>query len=482
MKTKNLFFATLATFATGVVACAAAANAPILNLRATACEHEGIHYLERPSTTVSGSKEYWVCCDCHEHFLTEPSSGLWADSLKNENVFESTDDRYIAPVPQENEKLLVKGGAILDSNGDITFPESLTGADGIGNETEYAASVDYCAELKTKVYGGSFTMEFDVENYVVGEDVLFPKLMISLGGKFNNFYVVYNRTEGDNKISRIESFTNSVEHNKVSEGTWNSSQNFDDFNTAAKHHFKFVSSAGTYKWYVDNSTTPLTFMFNNQPVNIVPSLRNYYKELPIRIGTKGVSCKVSNLVVTNGNKSDLVELLTYGAQTTINDGAVTIHYDVQKPDGDSWKYRYSQDSHSNLFTTYDLANATGAYTLTFKAQSQGATNPSKICIMPTYDNDKEIEISFGEGKFQINNGDNISVSALGGNNSTVYVKLVKTNAGALTITVAGQSDFGDGVSKTIDGIGDAGIYLWSYNSKADFATKSITISEITLIK
>ncbi|MGI6713895.1 MAG: hypothetical protein ACOX3K_02405 [Bacilli bacterium] len=36
--------------------------------------HDGNHYTARaPTTTAAGNKEFWVCCKCHEKFLTQPT-------------------------------------------------------------------------------------------------------------------------------------------------------------------------------------------------------------------------------------------------------------------------------------------------------------------------------------------------------------------------------------------------------------------------
>ncbi len=36
--------------------------------------HDGNHYnAHAPTTTTAGNKEFWVCCKCHEKFLTQPA-------------------------------------------------------------------------------------------------------------------------------------------------------------------------------------------------------------------------------------------------------------------------------------------------------------------------------------------------------------------------------------------------------------------------
>ena len=83
------------------------------------CSHQGNHYTERYATdTQSGCKEYWVCCKCHEHFLTE-QEGTWTDLGEAKEIVDASDDRY-SPVDTrtELEKQLDEGGFTYTIEGD----------------------------------------------------------------------------------------------------------------------------------------------------------------------------------------------------------------------------------------------------------------------------------------------------------------------------------------------------------------------------
>ena len=69
-----------------------------LHAFASETTHVGNHYtMLAPTTTKAGVREYWVCCDCHEHFLTLPPKGNWTDLAGVERAsIESSDDRYIS--------------------------------------------------------------------------------------------------------------------------------------------------------------------------------------------------------------------------------------------------------------------------------------------------------------------------------------------------------------------------------------------------
>lgn len=55
----------------------------------------GVHYTERQDI-AGGCKEYWVCCECHQHYLEEPK-GNWVDAGQATEHVSSYDDRYLTP-------------------------------------------------------------------------------------------------------------------------------------------------------------------------------------------------------------------------------------------------------------------------------------------------------------------------------------------------------------------------------------------------
>ncbi len=58
------------------------------------CDHTGNHYTELANSIFfAGTKEYWVCCKCHNHFFEKPE-GSWTENGQAPKVTNS-DDRYI---------------------------------------------------------------------------------------------------------------------------------------------------------------------------------------------------------------------------------------------------------------------------------------------------------------------------------------------------------------------------------------------------
>ncbi len=134
-------------------------------------EHRGNHYEElAPTDTSIGAKEYWVCCDCHEHFLTEPTSGTWAPATHTAKTLasiSSDDDRYLpslAPFARADQSSNVS----VAKNDDGTWAYS-NKTSGIlaGNEQNWGESGAFFMDAAGTSYGllsaaGYKYLKFDV--------------------------------------------------------------------------------------------------------------------------------------------------------------------------------------------------------------------------------------------------------------------------------------------------------------------------------
>ena len=198
----------------------------------------------------------------------------------------------------ENDLLKVNGGAKLNPDGSIVFPKELEGVDGVGNEQDYDGSITYNATLKETVVN-DFSIEFTVSNYVSKEGEQYPKLMVSLGGKHNNFYIAYK----PNGEYRVESFTDGVDENGnlFEGGNWNNSANFVDFDKTKDHTFKISVVEGVYHVFMDGNE--LSFNMDNSKRTLARSFESYTTESPIRFGTKGASCVVKNIKLEKNTKT-----------------------------------------------------------------------------------------------------------------------------------------------------------------------------------
>ena len=145
----------------------------------------------------------------------------------------------------ENDYILATGGSYLSSSNSIVFPEALFENNGIGNETKYDSSPTYGAILKQKVYGCSFTLEFDVNNYN-GHGQEKNNLLISLGGRFNQYYFSFG-----NGVANVNVYTQSLKQNRTNEGSniiANQLSGLDGNN----HHVRINTNEGTIEITIDN--------------------------------------------------------------------------------------------------------------------------------------------------------------------------------------------------------------------------------------
>lgn len=112
MKNSQKIIIIAASAAMAGVGVFAAANLPHQNgVLAGEHEHWGNHYAENaPTGHLQGNKEYWVCCECHEHFLTQPATGKWTDKVLSDidrNTLATDDDRVVlcpAPFSRDDKK------------------------------------------------------------------------------------------------------------------------------------------------------------------------------------------------------------------------------------------------------------------------------------------------------------------------------------------------------------------------------------------
>lgn len=110
-------------------------NHPFTSIKkesSAACSHSGCHYsLVESTLTTSGNREFWTCCECHEHFFTKPS-GSWIDRGKPTFDIPSDDDRYLAPCHLSNGIVLSSDGQTItqyvpmEGITDIVIPSGVT--------------------------------------------------------------------------------------------------------------------------------------------------------------------------------------------------------------------------------------------------------------------------------------------------------------------------------------------------------------------
>lgn len=133
MKNSQKIFIIAASAAMAGVGVFAAANLPHQNgVLAGEHEHWGNHYAENAPTGHSqGNKEYWVCCECHEHFLTQPTTGTWTDKVLSDidrNVLATDDDRVVlCPAPFSRDDMAGHASTTANPDGSWTVSDTSGG-------------------------------------------------------------------------------------------------------------------------------------------------------------------------------------------------------------------------------------------------------------------------------------------------------------------------------------------------------------------
>ncbi len=283
------------------------------------------------------------------------------------------------PSDQDTDLAISKGGVIQDvANGILKF--DIAEKEGVGNEEAQARS-EYYAELKTKIRG-NFSIEFTVSDYATTAE--YPKLMISLGGSHNQFYIAY-KSEG----ARIESFTNTGNWYR---GGWNNTPFFTDYNTAEAHTFKVECINGVYTWYlkVNGEYQQLHFYdggnSSNPEQTLIRAQGDVYNEHSVIISTnRGTVATVSDIKV----ESDVSTLGTERFVTNndnlsnVSDTGFTLTFE-----GQDW---FDHSYYSGVLT-YFTDKINGDCDISFNVDFSQATGDVKLCFVYGYNEGQEATI------------------------------------------------------------------------------------------
>ncbi len=382
-------------------------------------------------------------------------------------------------IPTENDLLAVYGATLAkDAAGNYTkvvFSESMQNVDGIQSDDKYVDNTDYSANLKNTVKG-NFSIEFTVSNYKTdGRD--YPKLMVSLGGEHNQFYVVYYRQQN---VHQIETMTESIDDDGVHHGNqWVNAPMPAGFDPTAEHTYKIaVQTDGTYKMYVDGAE--LTFNMNGAHRIPVRRIQDYNANCKVRFATTGVSATLSDITVVDGTDSS--NLTTLGNLYTENYNAkLTADGFVLKAGQEEW-------SNEKLTPGGNQVNYTGAVTanteITFKLAFSGGMSDGKFII------------SIGDKKVMLNNkvavaqGYSVNVNNVGDDWNThgtfpadivneMYVKIVRVN-GQITVYVGATENDMTLLHTWANAGTDTELHFYLFNGNNSYKSVTATVSELSV--
>ena len=179
---------------TGVVALIGLASISAASVTGTFAEeaphtHSGNHYAELlPTGKEIGVKEYWVCCSCHEHFLTLPVEGTWTDAAlptEERAAIPQGDDRRVEPILPFVRDDMASNVSLVD-NGDGSWTiENKTSGILSGNAQNWGESgpMFYSLYSAASSFGAKY-LKVDVR---FGEGI--PSFNVRFGSGVGEFYV-----------------------------------------------------------------------------------------------------------------------------------------------------------------------------------------------------------------------------------------------------------------------------------------------------
>lgn len=379
---------------------------------------------------------------------------------------------------RDNDQLVAKGGVILNEDGSFVFPESKSDVDGVVDENKYTDNVGYTVNLKQKVVSTDFSIEFDVENYKATQN--YPKLMFSLGGAYSQFYLTLGRENGT--VDRFETFTPSKQWDKPQ---WNNTVDFKtvnpSFDRTAKHHYKIESKNGFYNFYCDDMENALAQKQDNDDRNIIVPLMSYYKELPVRIATRGVSAKVSNLQVTSGTVPTDKLISSSDKVTISDDNSITATFPTFG--GDVWSNsRFGAERVRFISSLFPQQK--DSYKMSFDAEFSDLMADGKL-ILTIGDNEYHICNSTNDGNViqkATTSGqwkDKTTGLKLTGDHPCAHFVLTNDGQGNVTLTAPGND--GDLVITTSDIDKNQNIIsFYLFNSTAADGGKTVTIKNVVV--
>lgn len=335
------------------------------------------------------------------------------------------------PADQNTALAESKGGVKQDvANGKLIFDDAA--ANGVTSEDIYSEESGYYAILNTAAntratIQDNFILEFTVSDYVTTAQ--YPKLMISLGGKFEQFYVAY--TSGG---ARIEAFLMETTGNS-NLGRWVNSEYFAGFDASASHTYQIICEDGYYRMTVDG--TAITF-----PTEIFRSVDTMAFARNIMFSTNANTvATVSDISLKAVEGKEGKVTATYSNSFTANaDGSITAKFDTQSQDG-----RGGYHNAKAVYTYGQYIPDDCEITLSVTFNQDGSTYPDEALLI-RFGSDRSFGIVMENGNAKIDQQWTFIGFSLNDNNrlfnNTVKIKI--TVAGGYVTAVRAMEHDAEG--------------------------------------
>lgn len=355
-----------------------------------------------------------------------------------------------------------KGGVKQDAaNGTISFDDA--GKNGVADENNYSESSTYYAILNSAqgtraTITDNFVVQFTVSNYVTTAD--YPKFMISLGGRNEQFYVVYFK----NGTAQIQTYTQTISSDGVAHGgQWVNSAMFANFDTTQSHTYRIECVGGVYNVYVDDVLVT-GWNMDGQSRTLIRNPEDMAKPHNIMMSTNGgTTCDVSAISVTTVEGTTTKYL---SDKIVEQDGNITMAFPTV-----NWG---SYDVAGNLYTYGAVSDNC---TITFDLQFNDNMTDAKFCV--------KLDAGINAYTICLNNGTmKVEVrDRWGGSTSDLldYTKVLKVKItivdGSATMTINDTYTVNNGV------VASQGIMSFcTFNENGGDAAKTATVSNIVVVE
>lgn len=277
------------------------------------------------------------------------------------------------PADQNTALAESKGGVKQDlANGKLIFDDAAK--NGVADEYRYSEASGYYAILNTAantraVIRDNFVLQFTVSDYA--STAQYPKLMVSLGGDYEQFYVVYKDGKG-----QIQTFTRSHTASGTNsyDGGWINSAEFD-LESGHDYTYKIICEDGYYHVYRDN-------------MEITGWNENGSERILIR-STETMGKNRNILFSTNGDTKATVSDISL-TPVAGKEGKVTTHFSndisVNEETGDV-TFTFTNADVFNPANQYVFADRIYTYggfgdssEITFEVKFNDAMSDGKLCV------------------------------------------------------------------------------------------------------
>lgn len=322
-------------------------------INAAETEHSGNHYEEAAPTGVAqGVREYWVCCGCHEVFLSEPTSGTWEDKALTSSQIDTVVGDMVLPTltPYVHDDYKDKGVSVgLSSEGVFTYSNGTAGV-ASGDNSNWGESGLFFMENSGTTFNTYTAAGYKYLKFDVNFEGTVSSFNLRYGSGISDYYVL--------NIGFDQPLPNGREVNLFDmDGKRVVSISHDTWYTL---YVKLVGGTNMNAFWTNGGslTNPSITKVRNVTIakEINPSLAPYFKA-----NTSGTVT-----VSTDEGKEGAFKAVTNGGDNTLAFSGIT---HTQSPEGVEYAGGFFDDNSNEYFVMdYYVSDDNSALNLSFAGQ------------------------------------------------------------------------------------------------------------------